>query len=137
MATAKKSAAKKSPNIAKRAPVAAPVDKIINSVDVPAVPAPKPRGRPAGSTNKRKGKKSAGRPAATRFLYSLAPVHAVDDGLGLNADEPQKVGVVGPFDSEQAAMADALASIGSRSDIEVTLYRDYRKGTVEVKTRLV
>lgn len=135
MATAKKFAAKKpTPTVAKPAPV---VDKVFNTLaEAPVVKAK--RGRPTGSTNKKSGKKGAarGRPAATRFLYSLSPIQAVDD-LGLNADEPQKVGVVGPFDSEQAAMTDALASIGSRSDIEVTLYRDYRKGTVEVKTRLV
>lgn len=137
MATAKKSAAKKkaAPKIAKKAPVVAAETPRSDAVAREPV-AKKKRGRPAGSTNEKSGKKSAGRPAATRFLYSLAQVQALDE-LGLGDEAPQKVEVIGPFGSEQSAMEDALASIGSRSDIEVTLYRDYRKGTVEVKTRLV
>lgn len=142
MATAKKSVkkpAKKNAVKAKavNATTAADTDTLRNLVAAPV--GTRRRGRPPGSVNKNKkaGKKPAGRPAATKFLYSLSPVgsDSGDDGLGLTA--PVKIEVVGPFPSEEDAMGEALGQIGTRPDIEVTLYRDYRKGRVEVKTRLV
>ena len=131
MATTKKAAVKKAP-AAKKTPTALPTAPAVAAVTIMAA-VKKARGRPAGSTNKKSGKKSAGRPAATRFLYS---VEAAADELGLDAG-PSKVDVVGPFSTEDAAMADALATVGSQTDLTVTLYRDYRAGKVEVKTRLV
>lgn len=135
MATTKKTAAKKS-TAAKKAPTAVAKASEVFRTEPAAVVAPavkKGRGRPAGSTNKKSGKKSAGRPAATRYLYS---VEAAPDELGLDSG-PSKVDVVGPFPSEADAMADALSSVGSNDALTVTLYRDYRAGKVEVKTRLV
>lgn len=144
MATAKKSAAKnKKParRIAKKAPVvpvSAPVTATPRSdvaADAVGSVGKKRRGRPPGSKSKA-AKRGAGRPAATQFLYSLAQPAPVDD-MGLPDNAPKKVEVIGPFNSEDAAIADAMAAIGAQSDIVVTLYRDYRTGTVEVKTRLV
>ena len=54
-----------------------------------------------------------------------------------DAPTPEKIEVIGPFASEEAAMADALGVIGTQNDVTVTLYRDYRTGSVEVRTRLV
>jgi hypothetical protein len=147
MATSKKSAAKiKKParKIAKKVPVvqAAPAPAAVKEPksDVPVdalgnIGKKRGRGRPPGSKSKT-AKRGAGRPAATQFLYSLAQPAPVDD-MGLPDNAPKKVEVIGPFNSEDAAIADAMAAIGAQSDIVVTLYRDYRTGTVEVKTRLV
>lgn len=143
MATAKKSA-KKSPKIvrkiAKKVPViqasTTPTEIKRESVHANAVALAKKRGRGRPPGSKSKAKRGAGRPAATQFLYSLAQPAPVDD-MGLPDNAPKKVEVIGPFNSEDAAIADAMAAIGAQSDIVVTLYRDYRTGTVEVKTRLV
>lgn len=143
MATAKskKSTAKKQVKktvVTPKAETAAPSPASVATATIDETP--KRRGRPPGSRNKSgnrsTGKKSAGRPAATEFLYSLSSVIVPTDDLGLGS--PVRTGsVIGPFPDEAAAIEAAMAEIGTQTDIQVTLYRDYRKGMIEVKTRLV
>lgn len=101
------------------------------------------RGRPPGSGTKGKpgrkpGQKSAGRPASSEWLYIVRAAAKVDD-MGLPAsDAPATaIDVMGPFPSEEAAQAAAIEQIGTNTDLEVTLFKDYKRGRPEVKVRLV
>lgn len=141
MAKSKKVAVKKVPVAQLAAAAKSAAASAAPAALPPGATAPKRRGRPPGSTNKAKGTKGkVGRPAATEFLYVLRPVNALDE-MGLpvegKAPEPVAVEVRGPFPSEAEAQEAAIAEIGTDSNLEVTLFRDYKRGRPEVKVRLV
>jgi hypothetical protein len=98
----------------------------------------RPPGSGKGKPGRKPGQKSAGRPAATEFLYIVRPV-VKDDEMGLPTSNvpATAIDVVGPFPSEEAAQTAAIEQIGTNTGLEVTLFRDYKRGRPEVKVRLV
>lgn len=86
------------------------------------------------TAGRKKGK--AGRKAAQEFLYSIRSRPSSDDGLD---DEPVATSFVyvGPFASEAEATSAALEEVGGKKDIEIVVFRDFRRGTPETKVRLV
>ena len=134
LATEAATAAAKKPNAIAAKPNSAAVSDGANEG--------KRRGRPPGSSNKGKpgrkpGQKTAGRQASTEWLY-IVRAAAKNDELGLPAsDSPTAVDVMGPFASEETAQAAAIEQIGTNTELEVTLFKDYKRGRPEVKVRLV
>ena len=154
MATAKKGAGKPAKKnvkktVAKKSTplVANPPATSAPAADAVADAGRRGPGRPKGSANKKPGRKpgrkagTPGRKPSTRFLYSIGPVSdsASDDlGLGGSTATPAKVSASVSFPTVDADIQNALGQIPpTRNDLEITLYRDYRTGRPEVKTRLV
>lgn len=135
---AKKAAAK--PVKAAPGKTAVAPTKPVEAEVLPTVTSGKKRGRPAGSSNKSTRKasgKGPGRAAATEFLYILREPAQLDE-MGIpDASEPVEINVRGPFASEEAAQTAAIAEIGANANLEVTLFRDYKRGKPEFRVRLI